>query len=119
MDELDDLLDPGIRSSGSSAKGEYQGKGALPNASAVLVLGILSLVGCFLYGLPGLICGVIALGLHTKDKRIYESNKSFYEDSFKNSRAGWICAIIGTSLSALYFLFAIILFASFFSHAPF
>lgn len=108
MDELDDLLDPGIRQVSSKAGG---GKKSLPHANAVLTLGILSIVGCFLWGLPGLICGVIALGLYPKDKRIYDSDPVSYEDSFKNSKGGMICAIIGTSLSAIYmllFLFAIL-----------
>ena len=104
MDELDDLLDPDVK------EGSYSGgDGKLPNANATLTLGIISIVGCFLYGIPGLICGLIALSLHGKDKRIYSSNPQRYEASFKNAKAGFICAIIGTSLSALYFLFFIVI----------
>ena len=77
---------------------------ALPNATAVLVLGILSIVTCILYGIIGLILGIIAISLHKKDKALYESNKSKYAQSFKNSRAGFICGVIGLSLSALYIL---------------
>ena len=73
----------------------------LPNATPVLVLGILSIFGCFCYGLPGIIMGIIALVLHSSDKRLYESNPSVYENSYKNSKAGFICAIVGLSLAAL------------------
>lgn len=106
MDELDDLLDPGIKKekTGRTDFGDAQ----LPNANATLVLGILSIVGCFLYMLPGLICGVIALSLHPRDKRIYASDPSTYETSFKNAKAGFICAIIGTSLSALFLLVLVV-----------
>ena len=31
-----------------------------------------------------------------------------YESSYKNANAGYVCAIIGTILSGLYFLFFII-----------
>jgi hypothetical protein len=77
----------------------------LPNATGVLVLGILSIVMCFLYGIIGIILGIIALVLHKKDKELYASNPIAYEASFKNSNAGKVCAIIGLSLSALYLLF--------------
>ncbi len=102
MSELDDLLDPGVRAGSQTSQSRV-----LPNSTAVLVLGIISIVACIFYGLPGLICGIIALSLHKKDKTIYASDPSSYEASFKNSRAGYICAIIGTSLSAIYFVVAI------------
>ena len=100
MSELDDLLDPNVKDSSTN----YGGNSNLPNATATLVLGILSIVGCFLYGLPGLICGIIALFLHGKDKRMFTENPKRYEASFKNAKAGFICAIIGISLSVLYIL---------------
>ena len=103
MSELDDLLDPGVKvNSGSNYSGG--GHGTLPNAAATLVLGILSIVGCVLYGIPGLICGIIALSLHSKDKKTFKSDKEHYANSFKTAQAGFICAIIGTSLSGLYVL---------------
>lgn len=87
----------------------------VPNASACLALGIISIATCWLYAIPGLVCGIIALVLHQKDKRIYASNKEKYEQSFKTSKAGFICAIVGVSLSALmlvYVVFAFFLMAS-------
>ncbi len=103
MSELDDLLDPGVKvGNGSMYSGG--GNGSLPNAAATLVLGILSIVGCLLYGIPGLICGIIALSLHSKDKKTYRSDENHYANSYKTAQAGFVCAIIGTSLSGLYVL---------------
>lgn len=74
----------------------------LPNATAVLVLGIISIVGCFCYGLIGLICGIIALVLAKKDLALYRANSArFTTGSYNNLQAGRICAIIGTTLSAI------------------
>ncbi len=97
---MNDLLDTGNRNSNAP--------GALPNATAVLVLGIISIVGCIFYGVPGLICGIIALALHGKDKRMYQADPTKFEASYKNSRAGFICAMIGTILSGLFMLFMIV-----------
>lgn len=91
---------------------QFQESKTLPNATAVLVLGILSIIMCWTYGILGLIMGVIALVLHKKDKKIYLTNPALYEESFKNSNAGKICAIIGVSLSilSLIYLVFIVLF---------
>jgi len=81
----------------------------LPNATAVLVLGILSIVVCWCWGIIGAILGIIALVLAGKDMSLYNANPSQYtEASFKNVKAGKICAIIGLILSALYLVFVII-----------
>jgi hypothetical protein len=87
----------------------------LPNATATLVLGILSLVGCVGYGIIGLILGVIALVLSNKDRALYRSNPGAYTGtSYSNSTAGRICAIIGLILSALVLLLlAVIIVFSF------
>lgn len=83
----------------------------LPNATAVLVLGILSIVFCWCYGLIGIILGIIALYLSGKDRRLYDANPAAYSlSSFNNLKAGRICGIIGLALSSLYILFIIIYF---------
>jgi uncharacterized protein YqhQ len=82
----------------------------LPNATAVLVLGILSICFCAAWGIPGIALGIIALVLFKKDKSLYESDPVSYEQSFKNSSAGKVCAIVGLSLSAVSFLFITIYF---------
>jgi len=85
---------------------------ALPNATAVLILGILSIATCCCYGVIGLILGIIALVLSKKDKALYSSNPSFYtESSLKNLNAGRVCAIIGLVLNALTLVYyAVILY---------
>ncbi len=81
----------------------------LPNSTAVLVLGIISIVACFCYGIIGIILGIIALVLASKANTMYQQNPSLYtEASFKNLKAGKVCAIIGLCLSALYFVFIIV-----------
>lgn len=81
----------------------------LPNATASLVLGILSIFFCFTYGVIGVILGIIGLVLANKDRKLYQSNPEAYSsDSYKNSNAGRTCSIIGLILSGLFFLFAII-----------
>jgi hypothetical protein len=81
----------------------------IPNSTAVLVLGILSIVLCFCYGLIGLVLGIIALVLASKGTVLYKANPSAYtQSSFNNMKAGRICGIIGLSLSALYLIFIVI-----------
>lgn len=80
----------------------------LPNANAVLALGIISIATCWLYAIPGIVCGIIAVVLYKKDKPLYDANRAVYEASHKNAKAGNICGIIGLSLSAAYLLFLVI-----------
>lgn len=64
----------------------------LPNATTVLVLGILSIVVCF-------VCGIIALIISSGDKRLYEQNPELYTTSSHDFlRAGRICSIISLCL---------------------
>ena len=57
----------------------------LPNATAVLVLGILSIVTCFCYGIIGIILGIVALILAKSATKLYVSSPGQYtEGSFKN-----------------------------------
>ena len=87
---------------------------SLPNATAVLILGILSIVTCCCYGVIGLILGIVALVLSKKDRALYAANMSFYtESSFKNLNAGRVCAIIGLILNVVYVLVMIAIIAKF------
>ena len=77
---------------------------SLPNSTAVLVLGIISIVTCMAWGIIGLTCGIIALVLAKKDKARYIENPTIYnESSFNNLNTGRTCAIIGVSLSGIMF----------------
>lgn len=81
----------------------------LPNATAVLVLGIISIALCWCGGIVGLPCGIIALVLGAKGMNLYNQNPQAYTTkSFNNLKAGRICAIIGTILSGLYLILTII-----------
>lgn len=88
-----------------------QNKKDLPNSTAVLVLGILSLVFCWCYGIVGLVLGIIAVALSGSPRRVYAADPEAYsEASYKNLSAGRICGIIGICLAILVFLFFILLF---------
>lgn len=81
----------------------------LPNATASLVLGIISIVGAFCYGVVGLVCGIIGLVLANKDRKLYNAYPDMYSpNSFSTSNAGRTCSIIGVILSSLIFLIMII-----------
>jgi len=83
----------------------------LPNATATLVLGILSIVICF-------ICGIVALAISAKDVKMYRNNPELYSvASYNNIKAGRICAIIGISLQVIGLIFYIIMIAFFVSQA--
>ncbi len=75
----------------------------LPNATAVLVLGILSIVICF-------ITGIIALVMAKKDLELYNANPGMYNPaSLSNIKTGKICAIIGIVLQSIAILVYIII----------
>ncbi|WP_442266016.1 CCC motif membrane protein [Tenacibaculum sp. ZS6-P6] len=75
----------------------------LPNATAVLVLGIFSILTCCCYGVPGILLGIIALILYKKDKDLYLSNPSVYTN-YSNLNTGFILSIIGIVLSFIFIL---------------
>lgn len=82
---------------------------ALPNSTAVLVLGIISIVGCFCYGIVGLVCGIIGVVLSNKDLKLYKTEPTAYTSgSYSNLKAGRVCAIVGLSLSAVYLIIVLI-----------
>lgn len=86
---------------------------SLPNATAVLILGIISIPTCCCGGLIGLICGVIALVLSNKDMALYTAAPGSYTtSSYNNLKAGRICAIIGIVFSSLYFILTIFMVAT-------
>ena len=81
----------------------------LPNATVVLVLGIVSIVGCCCYGIVGIICGIIALVMAKSAAALYVSDPGKYtENSYKNLNAGKTCAWIGLILSILSLISSIV-----------
>ena len=82
----------------------------LPNATIILVFGIISIVTCCCYGL-GLIFGIIAIVMSKKATAMYIENPELYT-GYKNVKTGKLLAIIGVVLSALYLAYVIYLFAT-------
>lgn len=81
------------------------GKTPLPNAVAVLILGICSIVfSCFFIGL---VCGIIGLVMSSKPRKLYKANPSAY-DGWGQLNAGYIMSIIGICLGGLYTIYWII-----------
>ena len=89
----------------------FGGNQNVPNSVGVLVLGILSIVFCWCYGIVSIILGIIAIVLANQGEKLYQENPNAYSiSSYKNMKAGKICAIIGMSLAGLYVLFLVIYF---------
>lgn len=95
-------------------KPNYGAQQSLPNATASLVLGIISIVAAMCYGV-GIICGIIGWVLANKDRKLYQANPDFYSaSSYGTVNAGRICSIIGVILSGL-LIVAIAVFIGFLS----
>ncbi|WP_296148786.1 CCC motif membrane protein [uncultured Flavobacterium sp.] len=78
----------------------------LPNASAVLVLGILSIITCCCYGVLSIILGAVGIYLANKDTALYNLNPSLYTN-FNNVRTGKILSIIGIVLGVLFLAYMV------------
>lgn len=86
-------------------------KQQLPNATLILIFGILSIVTCCCYGVIGLILGIIALIMANKATAIYAANPELY-DGFQNVKIGKTLAIIGIVLNAIYLIYVVWLFTT-------
>ncbi|MDR2474022.1 MAG: hypothetical protein LBD53_10785 [Tannerella sp.] len=88
----------------------FNSQQSVPNATAVLVLGIISIPTCCCYGIIGLICAIIALVLAGSGASAYKANPAAYtESSYKNLNAGRICAWVGVGLGVLSIIYFIII----------
>jgi len=84
---------------------QFNNQVSIPNSVSVLVLGICSIVFCWCAGFVGLVLGIIALVLYNKANKLHKLQPGAYtEASLNNLNAGRVCAIIGTSLSGIYFI---------------
>lgn len=81
-------------------------KQKLPNGTAVLVLGILSIVTCCCYGIISIILGSVGLYLSGKDITLYKQNPEQYSN-YNNVNTGRILSIIGIVLGAIYIIYMI------------
>jgi ABC-type transport system involved in multi-copper enzyme maturation permease subunit len=87
-------------------------KQKLPNSTAILILGIFSILTCCCYGVLGILLSVIALYLANKDTQLYMENKELYSN-YSNIKTGKVLAYIGLILSIIYLLFVFWLFVTF------
>ncbi|MDD3003840.1 CCC motif membrane protein [Flavobacterium sp.] len=78
-------------------------KQKLPNGTAVLILGIFSILTCCCWGIVGLILGIIALVLAKKDLALYNADPQAYSN-YSNLNTGRILAIVGIVLSVIYLI---------------
>lgn len=77
---------------------------AAGKAVASMVLGILSIVTCMMYGLPGLICGILAM-VYAKRSRLAVQSGQGHPIAVSMARAGRLCGLIGMILSLVFFVF--------------
>lgn len=75
-------------------------KQKLPNSTLILVLGILSIIGCCCYGILGIALGIVAMVLAKRATEQYNANPDMY-DGFQNVKTGRILAIIGIVLGVI------------------
>ena len=74
----------------------------LPNSTAALVLGIISIVSLCCCTFVGFVLGIIGLVLGNKAVAMYVQMPGVYsEASYKNANAGKICSIIGLVLNGI------------------
>jgi len=82
--------------------GAAPGSRVTPNSTEVMVLGILSIVLCWCWGIVSVILGIVTLALASQGEKHYRLNPSLYSEvSYRNLRTGKICAIVGLSLAVL------------------
>lgn len=82
----------------------------LPNATLILVFGIVSIVTCCCYGI-GIIFGIVAIVMAGKATTVYMENPELYS-GFQNVKTGKILSYIGIVLSVIYLAYTIYLFST-------
>ena len=95
----------------ASAENSVAGDSAdtLPNSSTVLVLGILSILLCWIYGVLSIILGIVGMVLASSAENEYHARPHLYsESSYRNLRAGKFCSTLGLVLGILSFLVIIL-----------
>lgn len=76
-----------------------------PNLTAVMILGIVSFIGCcFSYGLVGVILAIIGIVLANKDIKLLQEHPNDYEASIKTWKTVNIISLV---LSIIYLIMGI------------
>jgi hypothetical protein len=74
----------------------------IPNASVILILGIIALIISFFNSLVGIVAGVVSLVMARNAERLYHQTPRLYTlSSYSNIRSGRTCAIIGIVIAIL------------------
>lgn len=76
-------------------------------AIASMVLGICSIITCWAYGVPGIVCGILAI-VFAKHAAERIASGLAPESSAGMAKAGKICGWVGLSLSVVYLLFIVV-----------
>ena len=76
-------------------------RSTLPNSTASLVLGIISIVTCLCYGIIGLPLGIIGLVLAKKAINTHNESPEIYS-GIANAKAGMVTSIIGIVFNTIY-----------------
>ncbi len=82
----------------------------LPNSTAILIFGIVSIVSCCCYGI-GIVFGIVALVMASNATKVYTASPELYS-GYQNVKTGKILAIIGIVLSAIYLIYVIYLYST-------
>jgi len=93
----------------TQANTQFMPKSDIPNATTVLVLGIVSIAVGWCFGIIGIALATVGLLLSNKAKLLYQHSPDTYSaSSYKNLETGRICSIIGLIVSAVCFIIEII-----------
>lgn len=80
--------------------------GTTAKATASLVLGIISICTCFMYGIPSLVCGILAVVFGRSAKGMIARGE-MPASAEGSAKAGVICGTIGIALSAVFWIFIV------------
>ncbi|ESU26628.1 hypothetical protein FLJC2902T_26020 [Flavobacterium limnosediminis JC2902] len=83
----------------------FEIKEKLPNATPVIILGVISIITCCFYGI-GAILGGIGIYLANKDTKLYKENPDLYSN-YNNIKTGKVLCIIGVILGVLFLAYLI------------
>ena len=81
-------------------------KQKLPNANTILILSVLSVITCCLYGVVGIVLAVVAIQKAKKEEQLYWENPEQYA-SLGTVNAARVIAVIGLILSTIYLIFTL------------
>ncbi|MCW1148609.1 CCC motif membrane protein [Flavobacterium lacisediminis] len=84
----------------------------LPNTTAVLILGIFSILTCCCYGFISIILGIVGLVLAKKDTVLYNQNPDLYSN-YNNLKIGKVLSVIGVVLGTIYLILMIWMIVTF------